>query len=215
MLRPLRASDDGLDMTNGQPKQPIFQRCDTCVTYPYSTREYAMRALWQFVRGTAFRWSPRRAYGWRNALLRLFGAKIGNFVQVRPSCKIFHPWLLEIGDWTALADDVEIYNLGKVTLGSHSVISQRSYVCAGTHDYTRPDLPLQRPPIVIGSGVWVAAQVFVGPGVTIGDNCVIGACAVVTKDVPPGVVAGGNPCRVIKPRPMPQPADLAASARSV
>jgi len=190
-------------MTDGPEQDPaIFQRCDTCVTFPYTTREYAMRALWQLVRGTLFRWSPRRAYGWRNMLLQLFGAKVESFVQVRPTCKIFHPWLLEIGHWTSLADDVEIYNLGPVKIGSHSVISQGSYVCAGTHDYTRPDLPLQRPPIRIGSGVWIAAQVFVGPGVTVGDNSVIGARAVVTRDVPSGVVAGGNPARVIKPRTM-------------
>jgi putative colanic acid biosynthesis acetyltransferase WcaF len=77
-------------------------------------------------------------------------------------------------------------------------------VCAGTHDYTRATLPLQRPPITIGDGVWVAAGAFIGPGVTVGDNCVIAARAVVAKDVPAGVVAGGNPCRVIKQRPMQQ-----------
>jgi putative colanic acid biosynthesis acetyltransferase WcaF len=90
-------------------------------------------------------------------------------------------------------------------------VSQDAYICAGTHDYTRPNLPLLRPTITIGDGVWVAAQAFLGPGVTVGDNCVIAARAVVVKDVPPGVVAGGNPCKVIKPRPMGQ-TDLATEA---
>src|SRR5207248_7246530 len=85
---------------------------------------------------------------------------------------------------------------------SHSVLSQDVYVCAGTHDPSLPLLPLLRPPIRIGSGVWIAAQAFIGPGVTIGDNSVIGARAVVVKDIPPGVVAAGNPARVLKPRPM-------------
>ncbi|MEE9211386.1 MAG: hypothetical protein V3U29_01905, partial [Phycisphaeraceae bacterium] len=84
----------------------------------------------------------------------------------------------------------------------HSVVSQDAHLCAGTHDYTQPHLPLQRPPINIGNGVWVCADAFIGPGVTIGDNSVVAARAVVTKDVPPGVVVGGNPAQVITHRPM-------------
>ena len=95
-----------------------------------------------------------------------------------------------------------IYNLGPVTVGAHTVISQGSYVCAGTHDFTRPELPLLRPPITIGAGVWIAAQAFIGPDVTVGDNSIVGARAVVTKDVPPGMIVAGNPARVIRPRPM-------------
>jgi putative colanic acid biosynthesis acetyltransferase WcaF len=75
-------------------------------------------------------------------------------------------------------------------------------VCAGTHDYTKPNLPLERPPIAIGSGVWIAAGAFIGPGVTVGDNTVVGARAVVMSDVEPGVVVAGNPAKVIKQRPM-------------
>lgn len=97
---------------------------------------------------------------------------------------------------------MELYNLGPVTIGCHSVICQGTYVCAGTHDYTRADLPLLRPPIHIGSGVWIAAQAFIGPGVTVGDNSVIGARSVVTGDIPPGVVAAGNPAQIRKPRTM-------------
>src|SRR5204863_7653015 len=87
-----------------------------------------------------------------------------------------------------------------VSIADHSVISQDAYLCAGTHDYTQPTLPLLRPPITIGHGVWIAAGAFIGPDVTIGDNSVVGARAVVMKDVPPGVVVAGNPARVIKQR---------------
>jgi putative colanic acid biosynthesis acetyltransferase WcaF len=157
---------------------------------------------WRLVERTLFRWSFPRAYGWRRWLLMRFGAKMGVRACVRSTTRIWHPWLLHMDDFSMLSDDVEIYNLGAFFIGQHSVISQGAYVCAGTHDYTRIDLPLQKLPVRVGHGVWVAAQAFVGPNVTIGDNSVIGARAVVVSDIPAGVVAAGNPCRVIKPRTM-------------
>jgi putative colanic acid biosynthesis acetyltransferase WcaF len=180
----------------------IFHTLDKTASYPYSRKEYVRRILWNFVQATLFRYSPPRAFGWRRFLIRAFGGKIGPNSGMRSSVRIFHPWLFEMGDWSMLAHGVVIYNLGPVTIGDHSVLSQDVYVCAGTHDHTKPNLPLQRPPIAIGHGVWVAAQAFVGPNVTIGDNCVIGARSCVAKSIPPGVIAAGNPCRVIKERPM-------------
>ncbi len=107
-----------------------------------------------------------------------------------------------MADFSMLGDDVQVYNLGEVFVGRHTIVSQGAFLCAGTHDYTRPDLPLLKLPIRLGDGVWIAAQAFIGPGVSIGDNSVIGARAVVVSDVPAGVVAAGNPCRVIKAREM-------------
>jgi putative colanic acid biosynthesis acetyltransferase WcaF len=101
-----------------------------------------------------------------------------------------------------LGDRVEVYNLGRVSIGAHTVISQDAYICAGTHDYTRRDFPLVRAQVHIGRGVWIGAGAFIGPGVTIGDNSIVGARAVVVKDVPAGVIVAGNPARVIGPRPM-------------
>lgn len=182
--------------------RPIFQRLDRSAPSPYSRKEYAGRFTWEVVRLLLFRPSPRRAFRWRAMLLRWFGARIGKPLYVRPTCRVVYPWLLETGDWVQLGDDVVVYNLGPVRIGTHTTVSQGTYLCAGSHDYTQPDLPLTRPPITLGNGVWVAAQAFIGPGVTVGDNSVVGARAVVTRDVPPGVVVGGNPARVIKPRPM-------------
>lgn len=114
-----------------------------------------------------------------------------------------------------LSERVEIYNLGEVAIGSHTVLSQDVYVCAGTHDYTRPDLPLIRSTISIGSGVWICAGAFIGPGVVVGDNAVVGARAVATKAVPAGTIAAGNPAKVVRERPMTGTASGQAKAEAM
>jgi putative colanic acid biosynthesis acetyltransferase WcaF len=181
--------------------RPIFQTLDRTAAYPYSTGEYLRRYAWLVIQATLYRLPLPRAYGWRRSWLRLFGARLGKAAAVHATTKILHPWLLEIGDWSNLSSGVVVYNLGPVKIGHHTVISQDAYLCAGTHDYTQPTLPLLREPITVGSGVWIAAKAFIGPGVTIGDNTVVGACAVVVKDVTSGVVVAGNPARVLKDRP--------------
>jgi len=189
------------DPTN-KKTPPIFQRLDRTVAYPYSLGEYAGRFAWEWVLRLLFRPSPRRAYRWRRFWLRLFGARIGQGGSVRPGTQLIHPWLFSLGDHSLLADNVNVYNLAAVTIGNQTLISQDVYICAGTHDHTQPDLPLQRCPVTIGNGVWICAGAFIGPGVTIGDNSVVGARAVVIKDVPPGTVVAGNPARHIKNRVM-------------
>ena len=116
----------------------------------YSRGEMTRRVLWTFAQ-PLFRFSPRPCFGWRRFLLRCFGAKIGQSVHVYPSATIYFPWNLEAGDESAIGEQVFIYNLGQVTLGSRVTISHRAHLCAGTHDHTKPDFPLLRPPIVIGS----------------------------------------------------------------
>lgn len=193
-------------MPPSDPSSLIFQRLDRCVAYPYTPAEYFRRLLWEWIQATLVRFSPRRAYAWRAFWLRRLGARLARPVAFRPTVRVIHPWLLEVGQWSMIGDRVEIYNLGRVTIGSHTVISQDAYICAGTHDYTRPDMPLVRAEIHIGSGVWIGAGAFIGPGVHIGDNAVVGARAVVVRDVPPGAVVAGNPARFLKMRPMYPPA---------
>jgi len=182
--------------------EPIFQTLDRSAPRPYTAREYAARLAWRVAEAVLVRPSPRRAFAWRRFWLRAFGAKVSPRSGTRPGTRIEHPWLLEMGDWSILDDGVHVYNLGRVVIGSHSVVSQGTMLCAGTHDYTQPTLPLVRAAVTIGSGVWVCAQAFVGPGVTVGDNAIVAARAVVTGDVEPGVIVGGNPARVIKRRPL-------------
>ena len=181
---------------------PIFQRLDQCEANPYTTSDYARRYAWSWVQRLLIRPSPARAYRWRRFWMQRFGVRLGVSSSIRPSTQILHPWLLSLGDFSLIGDRVNVYNLGAVTLGDHTIVSQDVDLCAGTHDYTKPSLPLLRPPITIGSGVWICAGAFIGPGVTIGDNSVVGAKAVVTKDVPPGVVVAGNPAKVVKQRSM-------------
>ena len=178
----------------------VFQQLDKVNPRPYSNREYAIRLAWQVTARLLFRPSPVRFFGWRRFLLRQFGARLQNTSIVRKTCTIMHPWLLTMGHYSTLGDRVNVYNLGPITIGNHTAVSQDAELCAGSHDYTQPALPLTRPPINIGSGVWICAGAFIGPGVTVGDNSIVGARAVVTRDVPPGVIVAGNPAVVIKQR---------------
>ena len=130
-------------------------------------------------------------------MLRAFGATVGPGVHVYPSAIITLPWLLEVGEWSALGDSVLVYNLGSVRIGSRVTISQRAHLCAGTHDYRQASMPLERRPISIGDAAWICADAFVGPGVSVGEGAVVGARAVVVRDVEPWTVVAGNPARVV------------------
>ena len=133
-------------------------------------------------------------------MLRLFGARIGPAAHVYPSARIYLPWNLDLGDQASIGEWAMIYNLGPVVIGTGATISHRSHLCAGTHDYRDPALPLLRLPIEIGPQAWVCADAFVGPDVRIGEGAVVGAGAVVVRDVPAWQIVAGNPARFIKVR---------------
>jgi putative colanic acid biosynthesis acetyltransferase WcaF len=162
----------------------------------YSAGEYLLRFLW-WLAIPAFRFSPRPLYGWRNLLLRLFGASIGKGVRIYPSARITFPWNLEIGARSVISWDVKIYNLGRICVGSDTIISQYAHLCAGNHDFRARDFRLLRVPITIGNAVWLAADVFVAPGVTVGDGCVVYARSVVIRDLPAYTLCAGHPARVL------------------
>lgn len=158
--------------------------------------------LWWCVQATLFAWSPQFMYGWRRFLLRLFGAKIGLQVLVRPSARITYPWKLTIGDHSWIGDNVELYTLGEIHIGMNTVISQRSYICTGSHDISTPSFDILQQPINIGNQVWIATDVFVAPGVTISDAAVIGTRSTVLTDLPEAMICYGYPAKPIKPRVM-------------
>jgi len=156
--------------------------------------------LWWLVHWFFFRPSPQALFGFRRFLLRLFGAQIGKHVLIRPTAWITYPWKVSIGDYAWIGDEVVLYSLGRIEIGAHSVISQRSYLCAGIHDYQRPTFDISAPPIHIADQVWIATEVFIGPGVDIGSGAVVGARSSVFHDLPAGMVCIGNPANPIRPR---------------
>lgn len=160
----------------------------------------AARALWSVVWTLLFRPTPRPLHAWRVMLLRAFGAKVGRQVRVYQSVRIWAPWNLTMEDGSCLGDDVDCYNVDRVHLEQRAVVSQYSFLCTATHDYTRQALPLQVAPIRIGADAWVTARAFIGPGITIGLGAVVGAGSVVTRDVEPWTVVVGNPARKVKHR---------------
>jgi putative colanic acid biosynthesis acetyltransferase WcaF len=180
----------------------IFQRLDRYPRFEYSFPDYLRRILWEIVQRVFVLHSPRRAYGWRRLWLRAFGAQVHPTARVRPRVRIVHPWKLSIGAHSIIGDGVTVHNLGALGIGEHTLISQDVYLCGGTHDYMQENLPLRQSAITIGSGVWVCAGACIGPDVTVGDNSIVALRSVVTKDVEPGVIVGGNPARVLRARPL-------------
>lgn len=163
----------------------------------WTRREQVGRVLWALA-APLFRLSPRPLWGWRRALLRAFGARVGQGVHVYPTARIAIPWNLVLGDGCAVGDHAILYALGPITLGARATVSQYAHLCAGSHDLTRPDRPLTKTPITVGADVWIAADAFVGPGVTVGAGAVVGARAVTMKDIHPGHVVAGNPARILR-----------------
>lgn len=167
----------------------------------WTTREKVGRMLWYWIEATLFRFSPRPMYRWRAWLLRRFGADVHASARLRSTVRIEVPWHLSIGASSSVGDFAILYCLGPIRIGRGVTISQYAHLCAGTHDFTRRDMPLLRQPILIADEAWIAADVFVGPGVTIGEGSVVGARSSVFGDLPPWSVCVGNPARVVRERP--------------
>lgn len=156
--------------------------------------------LWWLVDFLFFKPSPQIVYGWRRFILRLFGAKIGKKVIIRPSVRITYPWKISIGDYSWIGDDVVLYSLGEIEIGKNVVVSQKSYVCAGTHDYTKENFPILGKKTTIEDECWLATDVYVSPGVKIGKGTIVGARSSVFKDLEEGKVCLGSPAQAIKDR---------------
>jgi putative colanic acid biosynthesis acetyltransferase WcaF len=160
-----------------------------------------MRVLWSIVWTVFYLPSPRPMHGWRRFLLRLFGAQVGVGAHPYAKAKIWAPWNLVMEDHSCIADDVDCYCVDRITIGAHATVSQYSYLCAASHDFRDPAMPLVVAPIVIEPHAWVAADVFVGPGVSIRTGSIVGARSTVLHDVDEWTVVGGSPAVPIGNRP--------------
>jgi putative colanic acid biosynthesis acetyltransferase WcaF len=174
---------------------------------PHSLANKMGRVAWAIVYWTCYRWTPARMGGWwRRWLLSRFGARLGR-AWFHPSVRIWAPWLLKAGDDVYVDRGCYLYNPYGIEIGDRVIISFDSVLCTPTHDYRQPDYPLCGDRIVIEGDSWIAARAFVSPGVTIARGAVVGACSVVTRDVPAWSVVGGNPAVVIKQRMLTTAAD--------
>lgn len=181
-------------------RSEIIPKARVFVQPPPSRRDKLRRAIWGIVWVFFYRPSPIIAHGWRRFLLRAFGAAIGPAAHPYPSARIWAPWNLEMGPGSCLGPGANCYSAAKVVLETGSIVSQGAHLCAASHDFRDKEFPLVTGPIVIGRGAWVAAEAFIGPGVKIGADAVVGARAVVTKDVASDRVVAGNPARDIGKR---------------
>lgn len=165
-----------------------------------TTAQRLLRLLWNIVWVLLFRTSPTPCHAWRRMLLRAFGASIGDGAHPYPRARIWAPWNLRMGAHSCLADDVDCYSVALVTLGRQATVSQYSYLCSASHDYNQLAMPTIAAPIHIEDEAWIAADVFVGPGVTVARGAIVGARSTVTADVAAWHVVVGSPPRHVRMR---------------
>lgn len=167
---------------------------------PHTRSNRAVRALWSLVWLLLFRPSPKPLHSWRRCLLRLFGSRLGHGVVVHASARVWAPWNLEMGDHSSLGPFVDCYCVDRICLGRCVTVSQYSFLCAASHDIEAPDMPLITAPIVLCDHVWIAADAFVAPGVTVGEGAVVAARTSVFRAVPAWTVVAGNPAKTLRLR---------------
>jgi putative colanic acid biosynthesis acetyltransferase WcaF len=167
---------------------------------PWGEGDRAMRLLWECSWALFCFWTPKPLNAWRLFWLRLFRAKIHGTPFVHQRARIAIPWHVTLHDRACLGDRANAYSLGEIEIGPGATVAQEVYLSAGTHDFASPNMPLVTGKIVISADAFVGARAFIMPGITVGARSVIGACSVVTKDVPEDCFAAGNPCRVLRER---------------
>lgn len=180
-----------------EPTPPVVQAYDDRLGW----RNKLARLLWSVVWVLAFRPSPTPLHGWRCFLLRCFGARLEHGVHVYPTAHVWAPWNLTMAEHACLGRAVDCYNVAPVRIGTRAIVSQYTYLCTASHDIADPAMRLLTGAIAIGNQAWVCADVFVGPGVSIGDGTVVGARSSVFSDLPAWQVCTGTPARAVRPRP--------------
>lgn len=166
----------------------------------FSLKHRLYRLLWSLVWGGLGTWSPKPFFRWRAFLLRAFGARIAPTAKVYPGVRVWYPKNLTMRDHACLGPGVDCYCMARIELEEFSLVSQRAVLCAGTHDIDSPDFQLYTLPIIIKRNAWVAAEAFVGPGVIVETNSVLGARAVLFRNSEKSGVYVGNPAKLVRSR---------------
>jgi putative colanic acid biosynthesis acetyltransferase WcaF len=166
----------------------------------YSLANRLFRASWTLTWLLLAAWTPPMLHKWRIALLRLFGARIADSAAVYGSARIWYPPHLELGQFARVSPNVTVYNVAKITLDDYAIVSQGANLCTAGHDIEDAHFQTVARPITIGRRAWVAAEAFVGPGVTVAEGAVLGARACAFRDLEPWMVYVGNPARTVKQR---------------
>lgn len=170
----------------------------------FSLANRVFRAVWLVVWFLFAWWTPPFLFGWRRFLLRVFGAKIARTARVYSDVRVWYPPNLEMGENACLGPKVNCYCMAKITLDSYALASQGAHLCAGSHDIEDPHFQLITKAIRIGERAWIAAEAFVGPGVTVGEGAVLGARGVTFKNLESWTVYAGNPARKLRKRQPPK-----------
>jgi putative colanic acid biosynthesis acetyltransferase WcaF len=167
---------------------------------PWPLRRRLGLLAWQATWSLTCSWTPKPLNPWRLFVLRLFGATIHGRPFVHQRALIEQPWNLVLHHRACLGDRAHAYSLDRITLHEGATVAQEAYLCTGTHDFSQPHLPLQTAPIAVGPNAFIGARAFLLPGIVVGAGSVVGAMAVVTRDVPPGMIVAGNPAQLRGPR---------------
>lgn len=166
----------------------------------FSLGNRILRVIWCLSWLVLCRFTPPPLHGWRRLVLRLFGARIGKGARVHASAAIWLPANLDLGEDCLIGPRVQLYNQGHISIGTRAVVSQGAHLCASSHDVRDPHFQLVLRPVSIGDGCWVAAEAFVGPGVTMHRGSVLAARGALFEDASADTVYRGNPAEAVRPR---------------
>ena len=168
--------------------------------------EKLLQRVWEVARLVLCYPTPFFMRKWRRCVTAIFARvgggwrNINNYASIARDCRIDYPWNVSIGELSSIGSGAWVYALDKIAIGKNVCIGEDVRLITGSHDVSSPHFDLATKPITINDNVWIATGAIVLPGVTIGEGAVIAAAAVVTKDVEPWAVVGGNPAKFIKKR---------------
>lgn len=163
-------------------------------------KAFWIEMLWYLVKVIFFLSYLPYPYRFKTWLLKIFGAKVGKNVIIKPNVNILFPWKLSIGNHVWIGEGATILNFELITIGGHVCISQKAFLCGGNHNYMKPEMEYRNGPIILNDGCWIGANVFVGPNVSVGYDTVVTAGSIVTRDLVDNAIYSANPAKFVKQR---------------